>query len=469
MDDSSQRSDPGVQTLLEHLWRYPLMDAIFYRRSRRFSLGMKLEGGPLAYESTFHPQPLSPLEEAILAFAAAGISGFCLGELPYASGDSSKSGGGNIMVGLIGRSIASADAVHGTVLLTLNDEGSYLIKTPQGMSETELSELIHLARNRQVETVFQRMRVRLHDHRVEIPRKVPHMPPFNKWSTNVPGSTYFLPIADLTALYINLLLACFSEEMGYFILDERNAWKPAGIGRFGRSKGMHLHDDPDDGRLITVQHLETLLIECLLAEQAFMAHNLYLLEQAMGLGGFTHFAGQDLSWFQALGFRMGKQPLTKMMGAGKVMTAFLNLFGKNRQFPIPLGLELEREILLKPYCPPYFASMKKAVSAFIDIKFSAEHGTLKGSFSGSAWKQPETVKAGIPAYSEAAIAATIAYCQYIHEKYGRFPAYFGPYRITLAHQAHHLDLEFYDRFFLQAPIRKRKNNTSIFGTQVSIK
>ena len=435
------------QGLLERLWRYPLMEAILHRRSRRFGLGMKLEGGPLAYASRHEPQPLSLLEEAILAFAAAGLSGFCLGELPYAPGERPESGGGNIMVSLVGRTIASADAVHGTALLMLNDEGSYLIRGPQGLPESELSALNQLAQNRQIEALFQRMRVRLHDRRVEIPREVPNMPPFNKWSANVSGSTYFLPVSDLSALYINLLLACFSEEIGYFILDERNAWKPAGIGRFARSKGKHLHDDPDKGRVLTIQHLESLLIECLMAEQAFMAHNLSLLEQAMGLGGFTHFAGLDLSWFEALGFRMGEQTLAKMMGAGRLMTAVLNLLGKNKPVPVPLGLELAGEVLLKPYCPPYHASMEKAVLAFIDAKFSAQCGSLKASSSPNAWKESEAVKAGIPAYSEAAVAATIAYCEYVHARYGRFPAHFGPYRITLAHQAHHLDLEFYDRFF----------------------
>jgi len=432
---------------LEQFWRYPLIDAILHRRSRRFGLGMKLDGGPLAHASRHEPQPLSLLEEAILAFAAAGLSGFCLGELPYAPGDRPESGGGNIMVGLVGRTIASADAVHGTTLLMLNDEGSYLVKGPQGLPAAEFLKLNQLARNRQIEALFQRLRVRLHGCRVEIPREVPHMPPFNKWSANVPGSTYFLPVADLTALYINLLLACFSEEIGYFILDERNSWKPAGIGRFARSRGKHLHDDPDEGRVLTIQHLESLLIECLMAEQAFMAHNLSLLEQAMGLGGFTHFAGLDLSWFQALGFRMGEQPLAKMMGAGKLMTAVLNLLGKNKRIPVPLGLELEGEVLLKPYCPPYHSSMEEAVLAFVDAKFSAEQGSLKGNASPCAWKQPEAVKAGIPGYSEAAVAATIAYCEYVHARYGRFPAHFGPYRMTLAHQAHHLDLEYYDRFF----------------------
>ena len=45
-------------------------------------------------------------------------------------------------------------------------------------------------------------------------------------------------------------------------------------------------------------------------------------------------------------------------------------------------------------------------------------------------------------------AATIAYCEYVHARYGRFPANSGPFRTILAHQAHHLDPDFYDRFYL---------------------
>jgi hypothetical protein len=53
----------------------------------------------------------------------------------------------------------------------------------------------------------------------------------------------------------------------------------------------------------------------------------------------------------------------------------------------------------------------------------------------------------IPAFSDECIAATVAYCTYIYKTYGRFPAYFGPLRTTLAHQAHHLELDFYDKFY----------------------
>jgi hypothetical protein len=57
------------------------------------------------------------------------------------------------------------------------------------------------------------------------------------------------------------------------------------------------------------------------------------------------------------------------------------------------------------------------------------------------------VQEGIPAYSDRAIEATIAYCRYIYERYGRFPAISGPFRTILAYQAHHLDLDFYERFY----------------------
>ena len=53
----------------------------------------------------------------------------------------------------------------------------------------------------------------------------------------------------------------------------------------------------------------------------------------------------------------------------------------------------------------------------------------------------------IPRYSDRAIAATIAYCEYVYRRYGRFPAYSGPFRTILAYQAHHLDFDFYDAFY----------------------
>lgn len=116
----------------------------------------------------------------------------------------------------------------------------------------------------------------------------------------------------------------------------------------------------------------------------------------MGLGGFTHSAGLDLSWFTALGFRMGEQSLARMMGSGKLMTGVLNALHKNATFPVPLGLERDGEVLLKPYCPPYYASMEDAVLAFIATKFAEGQGAFRRSAPVSAWKAPHTVQSRIP-------------------------------------------------------------------------
>ena len=54
----------------------------------------------------------------ILGFAASGVTGYALAELPYATAvEDSKGSGGNIMVNFIGRTVASADAIHEVLFL----------------------------------------------------------------------------------------------------------------------------------------------------------------------------------------------------------------------------------------------------------------------------------------------------------------------------------------------------------------
>src|SRR5437016_4026660 len=92
--------------------QYSLLEALLQRRSRRFGKGMRLNGGPLAYQRNRLPQPLSLEEEALLAFAACGVTGYALAELPYQTGDQSDAGSGNIMTHFVGRTIPSGDAMH---------------------------------------------------------------------------------------------------------------------------------------------------------------------------------------------------------------------------------------------------------------------------------------------------------------------------------------------------------------------
>jgi hypothetical protein len=88
-----------------------LLELLATRRSRRFGLGMEMKSGPLAYRSRHAGVPLTEEEEALLVFAASGITGPALADLVYENGQ-----GGTILAGLAGRTFPSGDAVHDRAL-----------------------------------------------------------------------------------------------------------------------------------------------------------------------------------------------------------------------------------------------------------------------------------------------------------------------------------------------------------------
>jgi hypothetical protein len=426
---------------------YSLLKALIERRSRRFGQGMELSGGPLAYQSARPSRPLTSEEEAVLAFAACGVTGYALGELPYQSGNEPESGGGNIMTHFIARTVTSGDAIHAVTMFVTNDNGAWMLKRPQDYPRAEIPQLIEKAHQNQLLELYEQSRLQISNKRIDIPRQLPYVPTFNKWSANVPGTTYFLPVNEFTALYINILLSAFDDEFSYFIIDERNKFQPAGIAKFARSKGGHLNDNVHLGRVATVSFIETWLYEFAAIEQGGMLQNLGLAAQALGLGGFPHFAAHPYIWFQALGFRVEEPTFSRIIAAGIFMRTLLKLLGKDLPVPTAVGLEHDGEPLIKPYCPPYYRNMEEAVLAFVDYKYAEGPGTFRDGGEVTGWRDGAAVQSGIPRYSDKAIAATIAYCDYVFRRYGRFPANSGPFRTVLAYQAHHLDADFYAQFY----------------------
>src|SRR5205823_3725843 len=165
------------------------------------------------------------------------------------------------------------------------------------------------------------------------------------------------PVAELTALYLNVLLELFQEDPGIFVLDERAALRPAGIGGFAQRRGGHLNDDPAAGRIATVGALETSLAESAATEGGMVLQNLGLMAQALGLCGFPNFARHEYGWFEALGFTMGRLPATRYLGMPRWLQAAARLMGRDPLVPYPLGLE-HPELSLRPYCPPHYPSME---------------------------------------------------------------------------------------------------------------
>ena len=49
---------------------------------------------------------------------------------------------------------------------------------------------------------------------------------FNQWYVNRPGTLYFIPVTDIASVYVNLLLALFSSECGYFVVDPEMDMQP---------------------------------------------------------------------------------------------------------------------------------------------------------------------------------------------------------------------------------------------------
>ena len=435
------------QPLRERVRTYPLIHALLNRRSRRFGAGMRLNGGPLAYASEMSEKPLSVDEEAALAFAACGITGYALAELPYQSGDHHNAGGGNIMKQFLGRTVPSADAAQIAAVFVINDSGTYLLPRPQDFSPAEIPALIRAAREQQLTSIYQQSRIRITDARIDIPRDLPYLPPFNRWSANVAGTTYFLPVSELTTIYINVLLAAFSDDFAYCVFDDRNGFAPAGVSRFGRKYGGSLYDDPQQGRFLTLSALEYWLCELAALEVGAMAQNLGLMSQALRLGGFPHFAGHPYGWAQALGFRMENPKFSKIAGLSGLQKSALRLLGKDMDVPTPIGLEQNGRVLLKPFCPPYYRDMKEAVAALVDEKFAAGRGAFRDGGANTAWRDGRQIQAGIPEYSNTAVDATVACCQYVYRRYGRFPSVCGPFRTAIAYQAHHLDPAFYAHFY----------------------
>jgi CheY-like chemotaxis protein len=445
-DEVTERQQPDRAAALDRLAQYPLLDALLGRRSRRFGRGMRIDGGPLAYSSRHAPQPLSEIEEAMLVFAACGLTGFTLADVDYAAGQ-----GGSMLAGLLGRTIASPDAINAVSLVVTNDTATYLIRRPQEFDAQEILALAQLARQRDFLELYRRMRIKIADGRAAPPVKPGFNFNINQWALYAPGSTYLLPVNSMTAAYINVLLEAFDPAMGLFGIDERNVFQPAGLGRFAKSRGGALDDDPNSGRVFTVQAIEQALVESISIEQGMLQQNIALMVQALGLGGFPNFARHEYSWFEALGFHMGQMPSSRYAGANSVITLILKLLGRDAPYPYPLGLERSGAILLKPFCPPYYTTMQAAVEAFVAFKYGPR-GIRPDQRGATDWQNPAGVTAQIPPPNDQAVAATAAYCDYLYRRYGRFPAYSAPFRTMLGYQATHVDEDFYDRFYTPAAL-----------------
>ena len=165
------------------------------------------------------------------------------------------------------------------------------------------------------------------------------------------------------------------------------------------------------------------------------------------------FAPLDEPWLRELGFRMSELPLSRAFGMPAPVSLALRAMRRDVPVALPVALDApDGTPLLRSASPPAFPTMRAAVSAVVERKFGRE-GLYAGRASEGAWKDPDRVATRRGEIDDQAIEATVAYCEYVWNRYGRFPAYLAPYHAVMVFQAHHLDLEFYDRHYQPGVIR----------------
>jgi hypothetical protein len=418
----------------KNAWNYPLLEAIFKRRSRRVGLGAQIQGGPLAFRSQKEPIPLTEIEEATLIQAATGMSGYLLGDLPFRMQDG-RDGCANTLIQFTGRTWPSPCGSHDTELFFWNDEGTYVMKlhdvTPERMQEYRNLE----DDGARVLAFHREHAVKLFDGRPEYPHTYPTMLPFNQTISDIPGSTIFLPVADTTFELINvILLMCGWPEGGMVFVDPENDNKPAGCERWIKEGLLN------PGLVVPITEFGAISN----IEAGFMIQNLLLTQQAMGLGGWVHAHAAAL-------VLLGGTPITRGLGfrfiTGKA--------GPKQGWPMPVGLDG----ILQSYCPPYYPDMDAAVDAVVESKYGKEGIYNPDSGVGGPFKDTREVIADVPKHSPELIQCAKDICNYIYDTYGRFPSHVDA--ITTPGcwvQAHHLDCDFYDRYYQEGAYTETQVN-----------
>lgn len=392
---------------------HPLLEVLRQRKTRRFGCGMEIPAGPLRYRSEQPPIPLSSKETHYLLFAGVGQTGLHAGDMQYAPRPGGEDGQGMAIMSFQGRTVPSPCAAQATKLFMTDDTGLYFV-----------------SRVPDPDTGGQPTLVKLREGRLEIPREMPYMLSFNQWYANRPGTLYLIPVTDIASVYLNLLLALFSEECGYFMVDSDNGNAPCGLDAFRRSRGGHLHDDAGKRRTMTLRDLDGAIGDTALQEQAVACQNMYLMEQAIGLGGGIHSVGSGrhlLGWepqiFPGLGFHFAQSTVPGVRSN-------------------PAGVPH----IWEGACPPFASSMEEAVLQLVASKF-ADGGAY--SPTGSRPWTDSFKDSPIRQHDQKTIDATVAFCNYVMRTYGRFPAHVDAFKTVIAFQAHHIDPAFYDRFYPQ--------------------
>lgn len=406
---------PTLARGFQDMLGFGLVEALLGRRSRRFFRGAEIPDGVFACKSRYPPLPLSELEKLLVVAACGGNTGWhnliyrAQRYAPHLSNYAGAAGG---------RTFPSSAGFHTCQTFFTDDEGVYQVdlrdapacadRDPAG--RLDLEEVLNLlkARIRKIQ-----------DGRLDLPPEVPYVEAHNTWVANRPGTLLVIPVGDL-AQHV-LLNLCYMLQNGLVLFDDINRRPVPGIEQF-----ENLVDTKNTWPLTFVEQIS---MNELTVELSTGCYAGALMLQAMGLGGWM-FDGLDL--FSVLG--AGAADGVRGLG-------FRCDFDERWPYPNPTGLAE----VMEGFCPPHYADMRSAVEAVCERKFGSG-GPFNPNTPGP-WKESARVRSAAQVHSEEFRVCVALQAQYLYDTFGKFPGTVPSIFALTYLQAHHLDLEFYDRFY----------------------
>jgi hypothetical protein len=406
---------PHERKQLEQLLRFPLTEALFNRRSRRFFRGAEIPDGPLAYKSKHKPLPLSDFERLLVLLAVGGVTGWSnliTRHDRYAPHLSNYPGSAS------GRTLISAAGFQTSEIFFTDDSGTYIFRTrdlpvpvPRDSNGHNRVEDLLEAHHSRIE--------RISDKRIHLPRREPYMEGHNTWVANAPGSLLVFPVGDLAQH--TLLNIAFYVANGFCIYDDIHRRRIPGIEKF--------RDLVDIENPYPLTFLDQYSIAELSAELAVASFNGQLMLQALGLGGWS-FDGIDR--------------LTILGASGDPDVPGLGFRYDNDERwaqPNPTG----RDGVFTASCPPHYDDMYAATEALYQRKFGPGGPFHPGT--PGPWKESPRIRSSARPFDPRFRECIALQAQYMFDTFGKFPATVPSVLVLMYLQAHHLDLDFYDKKF----------------------
>ncbi|MDW7774040.1 MAG: hypothetical protein SCH71_14230 [Desulfobulbaceae bacterium] len=401
---------PGFQDMLS----FPLMEALLGRRSRRFFMGAEIPDGVFAYKSGSKPLPLTEFEKMLLVSACGGNTSWhhmIYRAALYAPHLSNYAGAAG------GRVFPSAAGFHTSKTFFTDDEGVYVLEMRDAPAFDDRADDGSLNPEAFVDNVRKHVR-KIHDGRLKVPAEVPYTEAHNTWVFNKPSTLVIVPVGDLSQHV--LLNLCYMLQNGLVLHDDINKRSIPGIEQFA--------DIVDVSRVWPVTYVEQWSLSEITVELSASCYAGTLMLQAMGLGGWM-FNGIDP--FATLG--ASGDPAVPGLG-------FRYDMDERWPYPNPTGLEG----VMEGFCPPHYADMRAAVEAVCERKFGSG-GPFNPDTPGP-WKESRKVRSAAQIHSERFRECVAFQAQYLFDTFGKFPATVPSMFLIMYLQAHHLDLDFYDRF-----------------------